>query len=180
MVDIATSWTEQRAVWGKGEANVLDAATNIEQALPFAIRGFDCDNGSEFLNWPLFKHFTERKRPVQFTRSREYHKNDNAHIEGKNRTIVRQYLGYERFDDPRIVPLMNDLYTTQWRLLLNVFMPSVKLIEKRREGSKTIKRQLSLLRNKLNPFDLQRRVVAKIKRILRLATGASPLVQKAS
>ena len=140
---------------------------------------------------------------MQFTRSREYHKNDNAHIEGKNWTIVRQYLGYERFDDPRIVPLMNDLYTTEWRLLLNVFMPSVKLIEKRREGSKTIKRhdvpttplervlasphvnpdikrQFSLLRNKLNPFDLQRRVVAKIKRILRLATGASPLVQKAS
>ena len=203
MVDIATSWTEQRALWGKGEGTVIDAVTSIEQALPFAIQGFDCDNGSEFINWPLFKHFTERRRPVQYTRSREYHKNDNAHIEGKNWTIVRQYLGYERFEDPRIVPLMNDLYTTEWRFLLNFFMPSVKLIEKQRVKSKIIKRydspstplqrvlasphvaphikhQLSLLKKQLNPFELQRSVAAKIKRILKLATGASPSAQRAS
>jgi hypothetical protein len=203
MVDIATTWTEQRAIWGKGEAAVIDAAISIEHALPFAIRGFDCDNGSEFLNWPLFKHFTERKRPVQYTRSREYHKNDNAHVEGKNWTVVRQYLGYERFEDPTIVPLMNDLYTTQWRLLLNFFLPSMKLIEKRRVKSKIIKRhdapttplarvlasphvnpqtkqQLARLNKQLNPFDLQRRVSAKITRILRLATVASPRERKAS
>lgn len=203
MVDIATTWTEQRAIWGKGEGNVLDAVRSIEQALPFPIQGFDCDNGSEFINWPLFKHFTERRRPVQYTRSREYHKNDNAHVEGKNWTVVRQYLGYERFEDPKIVALMNDLYTTEWRLLLNCFMPSVKLIEKRREKSKIIKRhdphttplarvlasphvnpqtkqQLALLAKKLNPFELQSRVSTKIKRILRLATVASQGVRKAS
>lgn len=203
MVDIATTWTEQRAIWGKGEAAVINAAISIEHALPFAIRGFDCDNGSEFLNWPLFKHFTERKHPVQYTRSREYHKNDNAHIEGKNWTLVRQYLGYERFEDPRMVSLMNDLYTSQWRLLLNFFIPSMKLIEKRRLKSKIIKRhdapttplarvlaspyvspktklELVSLKNQLNPFDLQRRITAKINRILKLATLASPQARKAS
>ena len=203
MVDIATSWTEQRATWGKGEGGIINAITSIELALPFSIRGFDCDNGSEFINWPLLKHFTERKRPVQYTRSREYQKNDNAHIEGKNWTIVRQYLGYERFDNPAIVPLMNDLYTTQWRLLLNFFMPSMKLIQKQRIKSKLIKRHdapktplerilastyvathtkrhLMLLKEQLNPFDLQRHVNAKIKRILKLATVSSPPVRKAS
>jgi hypothetical protein len=203
MVDIATGWTEQRAIWGKGEAGVVDAAISIEEALPFSLRGFDSDNGTEFINWPLLKHFTERPRPVQYTRSREYKKNDNAHIEGKNWTIVRQYLGYERFDDPHIIPLMNDLYTTQWRLLLNFFMPSMKLIEKQRIKSKIIKRhdkprtpfarvlaskhvapntkrQLKLLKDQLNPFDLQYTVSTKIKRILKLATQVSPTVKKVS
>jgi len=89
-VDLATGWVEQRAVWGKGETGVKDAMESIERALPFPILGFDCDNGSEFLNWHLIKFFTDRKRPVGFTRSRPYHKNDNAHIENKNWTNVRQ------------------------------------------------------------------------------------------
>jgi hypothetical protein len=93
-VDIATGWTEQRAVWGKGETGVLEQIKNIEKTLPFPLLGFDCDNGREFLNYHLMRHFTERKRPVQFTRSRAYHKDDNAHIEQKNWTHVRQWLGY--------------------------------------------------------------------------------------
>jgi hypothetical protein len=83
-VDIATNWTEQRALWGKGEHGTLEALTSIEAALPFRLRGFDSDNGSEFINWTIFDHYTKRKRPVAYTRSREYHKNDNAHVEGKN------------------------------------------------------------------------------------------------
>jgi len=82
-VDIATSWTEQRAVWGKGERGVLKEIDNIEVSLPFPLLGFDCDNGSEFLNWHLYKHFVDRKNPILFTRSRSYHKNDNAHVEEK-------------------------------------------------------------------------------------------------
>ena len=69
-VNIATGWTEQRAVWGKGESGVLEQIKNIEKALPFPILGFDCDNGGEFLNYHLLRLFTERKHPVQFTRSR--------------------------------------------------------------------------------------------------------------
>jgi hypothetical protein len=96
MVDITTGWSIQRASWGKGETGVLEALKSIEGTLPFKIKGFDSDKGSEFLNWELLKYFKHRKFPVQYTRSRAYHKNDNAHIEGKNWTLIRQYLGYER------------------------------------------------------------------------------------
>jgi hypothetical protein len=80
-VDIATGWTEQRAVWGKGEKGVLEQIENIENSLPFPLLGFDSDNGSEFLNHHLLRHLTTRKQPVQFTRSRPYHKDDNSHVE---------------------------------------------------------------------------------------------------
>jgi len=139
-VDIATSWTEQRAVWGKGERAVLKEIRSVEDDLPFPTLGFDADNGNEFLNWHLFRHFTKRKNPIQFTRSRAYHKDDNSHIEQKNWTHVRQWLGYHRFDNPSVVPLMNDLYLSEWRLYHNFFCPSVKLLEKKRVASKTVKR----------------------------------------
>jgi len=83
-VDIATGWTEQRAVWGKGETDVLAQIKDIEVSLPFPLLGFDSDNGREFLNYHLLRHFTERQQRVQFTRSRAYHKDDNAHVEQKN------------------------------------------------------------------------------------------------
>ena len=139
-VDIATQWTEQYAVWGKGETGVLKGLINIENRLPFELLGFDCDNGSEFLNWHIQKHYLKRIKPVRFTRSRPYFKNDNAHIEEKNWTHIRQYLGYNRFDKPEILDLLNDLYQNEWRLFFNFFIPNVKLIEKNREGSKTRKK----------------------------------------
>jgi len=139
-VDIATGWTEQRAVWGKGETGVLEQIKDIEKTLPFPLLGFDSDNGSEFLNWHLFKHFTGKKAPVQFTRSRAYHKDDNAHVEQKNWTHVRLWFGYHRLENHKVVALMNELYTSDaWRLYHNFFLPSVKLIEKKRVASKTVK-----------------------------------------
>jgi hypothetical protein len=93
MVDIATGWTEQRAVWSKGESGVLEQIKDIENFFPFPLLGFDSDNGSEFLNYHLLGHLTERKQPVQITRSRAYHKDDHAHIEQKNWTHVRQWHG---------------------------------------------------------------------------------------
>ena len=138
--DIATGWTEQRAVWGKGELEVLQQTKDVENSLPFKILGFDSDNGGEFINNHLYKYFTQRsKHPVQFTRSRAYKKNDNAHVEQKNWTHVRQWLGYNRFENPKIVTLLNDLYKTEWRLYHNFFIPSVKLLEKKRIASKTVK-----------------------------------------
>jgi hypothetical protein len=188
LVDIATGWTEQRAVWGKGERGVLEQIADVESSLPFPLLGFDCDNGSEFLNYHLLRHFTERTKPVSFTRSRAYHKDDNAHIEQKNWTHVRQWLGYDRFDDPSLVDLLNDLYRNEWRLFHNFFCPSVKLIAKERVGSKTIMRhdiprtpyQRIMLSNHisepikqylakeletLNPFMLRETMEAKLKKI---------------
>jgi hypothetical protein len=187
-VDIATTWTEQRATWGKGETGVLKQIEDIERALPFPLLGFDSDNGSEFLNRTLFKHFTKRKHPVQFTRSRAYHKDDNAHVEQKNWTHVRQWLGYQRLDNPLTVPLLNDLYRREWRVFHNFFCPSVKLLDKHRVGSKTIKRYdspktpyqrvlespyiaqetknaMTKYLEPLNPFLLKKAIEEKLKRI---------------
>jgi hypothetical protein len=187
-VDIATGWTEQRAVWGKGEKGVLEQIRDIEKSLPFPILGFDSDNGVEFLNYHLLRHFTDRKQPVRFTRSRAYHKDDNAHIEQKNWTHIRQWIGYERLDNQNLVSLLNNLYKHEWRLFHNFFCPSVKLIAKKRSGSKIIKRHdspktpyqriiesphvsesvktsLSKQLEKLNPFLLRKAMEKKLKTI---------------
>ena len=187
-VDIATGWTEQRAVWGKGETGVLEQIKNIESVLPFPLLGFDCDNGGEFLNYHLQRHFIERKKPVQFTRSRAYHKDDNAHIEQKNWTHVRQWLGYDRLGNPLIVPLLNNLYANEWRSFQNFFCTSVKLVAKERIGSKTIKHHdppktpyqriidspyvhesikayLTKQLENLNPFLLRKTIDEKLKKI---------------
>lgn len=190
-VDIATGWTEQRAVWGKNYQDVIDQIKNIERSLPFPILGFDADNGAEFLNHHLLRYLTEnRVRPVQFTRSRAYKKDDNAHVEQKNWTHVRQWLGYDRLDSSAVVPLINDLYTSEWRLFLNFFCPSVKLLEKKRIASKTVKRydkpktpyqrvlespevspetkrQLKEQYKTLNPFDLRKALEEKLKKIFK-------------
>lgn len=102
--------------------------------------GFDCDNGSEFLNHHLMRYFVSRDKAVQFTRSRPYRKNDNAHVEQKNWTHVRHLFGYDRLDNPRLVGLMNDLYRHEWSLYQNHFCPVMKLIEKKKINSRYYKR----------------------------------------
>jgi hypothetical protein len=187
-VDIATGWTEQRAVWAKKDDDIVAQMKSIEKALPFALLGFDSDNGGELLNLKMLRHLMDRRKPVEFTRSRAYRKNDNAHVEQKNWTHVRQWLGYERFDRPEVVALMNDLYENEWRLYHNVYSPSVKLLSKKREGSKTVKkydvpktpyeriiesehispyvkRGLQEIYENTNPFHLKRKIEEKIRRI---------------
>lgn len=135
--DIFTGWTENRAVWGRGSYLVLQRLKEIEVELPFPILGFDGDNGSEFLNHHLIRYYTERpQQPVAFTRSRPYRKNDNAVVEQKNWTHVQQLLGYDRFDKPELVPLINDLYAKEWRLYTNFFCPTLKLKYKVKVNSK--------------------------------------------
>lgn len=191
IVDIATGWTEQRALWGKGQRGVFEALKNIRKLLPFKILGFDCDNGGELLNYMLLEYFANKKQPVQYTRSREYKKNDNAHIEEKNWTHIRQFIGYQRFDKIETVDMLNDLYLTEWRFYLNFFIPAFKLIEKKRDGAKiikkfsnpltpyqrlmdsnfiktSVKKELTKTFNSLDPFLLESRLKNKIKNILKL------------
>ena len=93
---------------------VAKRIAEIEAALPFAILGFDTDNAGEFLNWHLVNYFARRRSPVGFTRSRAYRKNDNARVEQKNWTHVRQLVGYARLEDPRAAELLNELYAKEW------------------------------------------------------------------
>lgn len=139
-VDIATGWSEQRAVWNKLATDVVQQMRSIEKALPFELLGFDADNGSEFINEILLRHFLSRQKPVRFTRSRAYKKNDNAHVEQKNWTHVRQWIGYGRIEEPKAIEMLNNLYANEWRLFHNFYCPSVKLIAKERLGSKVIKK----------------------------------------
>ena len=139
MTDIKSAWTENRATWNKGSFGVIQQIKAIEKQLPFPLLGFDCDNGSEFLNNHLLRYFTDKKpRSFQFTRSRAYQKNDNAHVEQKNWTHVRQLLGYDRLDHPHQVELINSLYRI-WSLYQNHFCPVMKLIEKKREIFKLVR-----------------------------------------
>jgi hypothetical protein len=134
--DLASSWTEGRAVYNKGAQGVLDQTRHVEEGLPFTLLGMDFDNGGEWLNWHLIKYLQQRSQPVGVTRSRPYHSDDNAHVEQKNWMWPRQLLGYGRLEQPELVPLINSLFVEVWGPLHNFFLPSMKLIEKWRQGAK--------------------------------------------
>jgi len=138
--DLASTWTEGRAVWNKGAHGVVEQTRSVEQGLPFAVLGFDFDNGSEWLNWTLIKYLQVRPKPVRVTRSRPYHKDDNAHVEQKNWMWPRQLLGYGRLEDESLLGPINALYTEVWGPLQNFFLPSMKLLKKWRVGSRWVRR----------------------------------------
>lgn len=140
MTDICTGWTECRATWNKGADGVMTQIKAVQKALPFPVKGFDCDNGSEFLNHHLVRYFADHPSKPAFTRSRPYKKNDNAHVEQKNWTHARQLFGYDRIANPKLVILMNEVYSSLWCPLQNHFCPSLKLKEKHRNGAKYIKK----------------------------------------
>jgi hypothetical protein len=139
LTDLFSQWTENRAVWNKSAAEVVDRVRDVEAKLPFPVLGFDVDNGSEFLTWHLWRYFLDRPAPVDLRRSRPYRKNDQAHVEQKNWTHVRQLLGYERIEGPELVGLINELYET-WGLLHNYFCPTLKLQSKTRVASRTVRK----------------------------------------
>ena len=134
--DICTQWTEIRPVWHKGAAAVIDGIEDMYKTLPFAIQAWDCDNGAEFINRYLVQHFKDRR--IALTRSRPYHKNDNAHVEQRNYSHVRQLLGYRRLDNREIVSRLTDVMR-DYSLLKNLFYPSRKLVSKVVIGSYTKK-----------------------------------------
>jgi hypothetical protein len=135
--DILTQWVERRIVLGKGQDTVFSALKSMQQAMPFDLRGLDSDNGGEFINYHLYEYCIANK--IAFTRSRPYKKDDNAHIEQKNRTHVRQILGYLRYDTMPVIDAINELYKHELRIFQNYFQPSVKLIKKITIGSKVKK-----------------------------------------
>jgi len=190
VTDIHTTWTESRAVLGRGEEAVQRALNEIAGVLPFALLGVDSDNGSEFINWHL-KSWCEQQQ-IQLTRGRPYKKDDNAHIEQKNWTHVRKLLGWDRYDTHEAVAAINELYGHELRLWLNLFLPSVKLVKKVRVGSKMRRvygaartpfervrecaqtdaqkvAQLEQLRKCLDPFQMSRSIEGQLERISRLA-----------
>ena len=188
--DVHTQWTETRAVFNRGQHEVAKRIAEIEAALPFAILGFDTDNGGEFLNWHLVNYFARRPQPVGFTRSRAYRKNDNARVEQKNWTHVRQLVGYARLEHPRAAELLNELYAKEWGWFRNFFCPVMKHLRTEVEGSRKRriydapatpferlkacgaagKEQIAALENlyrTLDPFALKEVIETKLRAVLR-------------
>ena len=177
--DVCSAWTETEAVQNKAQVWVFEGLTRIRTRLPFALLGIDSDNGSEFINKHLVA-YCEREA-INFTRSRPYRKNDNCYVEQKNYTVVRKTVGYGRHDSGKELEILNRLYS-YLRLYTNYFLPSMKLSQKTRIGSKVVKRyeeprtpyhrllespsvdsrlkqRLRVEYNKLNPAQLKREIM---------------------
>ena len=135
--DISTGWTDCEAVLHRSQHLVFAAVQNMRQRLPFPLLGLDSDNGSEFINDLLYRYCQDEQ--VTFTRSRPYKKNDQAHVEQKNWSVVRHLIGYDRFESQAELELLNSLYA-DLRLYVNFFQPVLKLVSKEQVGKKTVKR----------------------------------------
>ncbi len=138
-VDIRTDWTELRALRDRSQRCTVEQIRHLEGSLPFTLLGLDSDNGGEFINHHLVRYLGQRPQPVLFTRGRPYRKNDNARVEQRNWTHVRQHFGYERYDNPQVAPLINSLCVGPLGQLLNHFLPTHLLKEKRRKGKRTVR-----------------------------------------
>ena len=137
LTDIATGWTECVPLVVRDSTLVVEALRRLRQSLPFALRGIDTDNGSEFINETL--HAFCAAESLSFTRSRPYRKNDQAHVEQKNGAVVRRLVGYGRLEGLVAAEALARLYASS-RLFVNFFQPSFKLLEKQRVGARVSKR----------------------------------------
>jgi hypothetical protein len=183
--DIATGWTECLGLADKTQKAVLEAITELRRRLPFPLLGIDSDNGSEFINDALLK-FCRMER-IDFTRSRPYHKNDQAHVEQKNWSVVRHTIGYNRMETSSELVLLRSIYD-DLRMYINFFQPVLKLVGKTQVDDRikriydeaktpyrralalsdlpiTIKVHLTEVYVRLSPFGLRSSIDAKVDRL---------------
>jgi len=137
VVDIVTGYSRRRAILGRGQTVVFRELKAILDEWPFKPWGLHSDNGNEFLNSHLLRFC--QKYGLTFTRSRPYRKNDNAHVEQKNRQYVREIVGYERYDTPEAVAWLNEVYACL-DVYANLFLPMRKVVAKERYGARVRKK----------------------------------------
>jgi len=187
--DLCTGWTDVTALLHRSQEAVSEAICRMRQRLPFPLLGIDSDNGSEFINDLLYRYCLEEQ--ITFTRSRPYQKNDQAHVEQKNWSVVRHTVGYDRWETEPELALLESIYD-DLRRYINFFQPSFKLIAKERIGNRTIKRydpaktpyrrilerkdisldakaQLMNLYVQLNPAELRRRIDQKTAKLWKIS-----------
>ena len=136
-VDLSTGWIECLAVRQRTQQAVFEAIQNMRTRLPFPLLGLDSDNGSEFINDLIYRYCLSEK--ITFTRSRPYKKNDQAHVEQKNWSVVRRLIGYDRFETEAEYLLLQSIYA-DLRLYANFFQPVLKLVSKEHVDNKLLKR----------------------------------------
>ena len=194
-IDVATGWSERRAVLGRGREVMEDAFRCILGRLPFPVLGIHPDNDSAFFNHHMLRFWRELVPGVSLSRSRPYHKNDNPRVEQKNRTLIRAFLGDDRLDTVAQVLATNQLFDQMW-IYYNFFQPVMHLCEKHvveREGqpARIVRRhdkaqtpfdrlcktdailcqhreQLEALRNATNPRRLREQIYDTIEHIFAL------------
>jgi hypothetical protein len=137
LVDIATGWLECLPLLRKSAGDVIDGLRVADDLLPFPLQGVDTDCGSEFINYDLLDYCEERQ--ITFTRARTHRKNDQAHVEEKNGSVVRRLVGYDRFEGRKAWEALGQLYRVL-RQYINFFQPSLKLVAKERRGAKVSKK----------------------------------------
>ena len=142
MTEIYSGWSEQYAVMGKGEVGVAKAIDDIKNDLPYDLSGLDSDSGGEFINWHLVRYCDRNK--LFFTRSRPDRKNDNAYVEQKNNTHIRQRLGYGRYDTKEQLDAINDLYRNELRLFDNFFRPVMKIVSKEKINNSVCRKKYDI------------------------------------
>jgi len=135
-VDVASGWSECLPVWGKGQQRVRSAVHRMRLRLPYPLLGVDSDNGSEFINQCFYTYCRQEK--LTFTRSRSYKKNDSCHVEQKNGNVVRRLVGYDRYTSKASYQCLERVYNCV-RLYMNFFQPTMKLLDKTRNGAKVHK-----------------------------------------
>jgi hypothetical protein len=174
LTDVHTGWCESRAILGRGQEGVVAALDAIRRSLPFPLRAIDSDNGSEFINYHLVVYCQEHD--LVFTRGRPYKKDDNAHIEQKNWTHVRRIFGWQRYDRPNVIAAMNDLYEKALRIMMNLFQPSVKLVERKRVGGR-LRRRYDAAKTPLDRLvegDGKRALPGEVRALVRLRQRTDP------
>jgi hypothetical protein len=187
--DLCTGWTEVTGLLHRSQEAVSKALRRMRQRLPFPLLGIDSDNGGEFINVLLYRYCLDEQ--ITFTRSRPYQKNDQAHVEQKNWSVVRHTVGYDRWETKQELALLENIYD-DLRLYINFLQPSLKLIAKERLDNKTRKRydtaktpyqrvlerkdislegkaRLTYLYTQLNPAALRRRIDQKIAQLWKIS-----------
>jgi hypothetical protein len=201
VVCIYSAWTESATFLGKEEENIVNSLIDMRARLPFPMKGYHSDCGSEFLNDTVCTYLEDPKNYVTQTHGRAYKKNDQARVEQKNWTQVRQSFGYERVEDQRVIDCMNDIYQNELRIIRNFFTPTLKQKSKMRVGSKykrkfekprtpyerlmedpglsqNIKDELTKQKQSFNPFEIQRQLEEKLKFFEKLLKNQSKVADE--
>jgi hypothetical protein len=142
LCDVCTGWTERRAVQNRASRWIMGALGEMREAVPFPVTHLHSDNGAEFINHNLYRYCKAEK--IELSRSRAGRKNDNCWVEQKNFDTVRKLVGYARYCSLEALEALNALYRVQG-VLQNYVLPSMKLREKKRIGSKVHKRYDKLM-----------------------------------
>jgi len=187
--DVATGWTECLALANRSQRQASAAIETLRLRLPFPLLGIDSDNDSAFINDNLYRYCQQEK--ITFTRSRPYKKNDQAHVEQKNWSVVRRLIGYDRYESQPALLLLEAIYQ-DLRLYNNFFLPVLKLVSKQRIGnrvkkeydtartpyqrvlespdvSEETKERLRQLYRTLNPVTLRQRIDQNVQKLWQLA-----------